>query len=216
MAKSLIIDIETLDNKPTAVILDIAAALFDIDERNTFDELVTNESNLFYRKIDAMNQPGRTVGLSTLDWWEKQDPVVKKILKRSQDDVSLHAALADLKRFLDANNFDYKNGLAYVRGASFDFPILASALDTNHDSFGFGYSSFPVNFWNQRDVRTALAFAMVKPDLRKMPMVKGQFANFNKHNAIHDICKDIILLQAAVRYAKTGESELDGQDLEAV
>lgn len=198
---AILFDLETLDNKPTALILDIAVVKFEEKDNDVFSDLVADTSRHFYRKLDVKSQEQRTVSESTIDWWSKQEPEAKKILKKSNEDVSLQDALMDLKNWLEMKRFSLKYDIAYCRGQSFDFPILADAAHRLFDTWSLGYSMFPCAFYNQRDVRTALTYSMLDPKLRKVPVAKGTFDGFVKHNAIHDCCKDIILLQTVLRYA---------------
>ena len=41
------------------------------------------------------------------------------------------------------------NGLVYVRGQSFDFPIIADLCHSTNNTWGMGRGMFPVSFWNQ-------------------------------------------------------------------
>lgn len=198
--KSILLDFETVDVKPTALVLDLAAVVFDEFSVDTFPELIKDTSRVFSVKFDVRTQPGRTVGQDTLDWWDRQTGDARKIFDPSNDDVDLREGIIAFKDFCLEAGVDPKNSLGYVRGASFDFTIMADITDKLFNSFGGNYSSFPIEFWNQRDVRTAISYAMLEPALRKLPMRKGLFEGFIKHNSVHDCCKDVILLQHAIGY----------------
>jgi hypothetical protein len=183
-------------------VLDIAAIIVDFDSNFTFSSLL-KDGALFYRKLDVKDgQEKRTVDLSTLDWWKGQSSEAKAVLKKSPHDVHISKAMLDFKDFLEQNNFSLKYDLAYCRGQSYDFPIIADIVHGLFDTWGLGYSMFPCAFWNQRDIRTAIAHTMLSLDLRKLPVAKGTFEGFVKHNSIHDCCKDAVLLKTAVNYAK--------------
>ena len=56
----IMVDIETYDTKPTAVILSIGACV------------VTDPGQNYYRELDPTTQTYRTVSDSTKEWWAKQ------------------------------------------------------------------------------------------------------------------------------------------------
>lgn len=196
---SILLDFETVDVKPSALVLDLAAVVFNEFEVDTFQDLVNNPKRVFRVKFDVRTQKGRTVGQSTLDWWSKQTGDARSVFDPSDEDVSLHDGILEFEKFCKDAGIT-KDSLGYVRGASFDFPLLADIVETLFKSFGGDYSSFPIPFWMQRDVRTAISYAMLEPHLRQLPMPKGLFEGFIKHNSVHDCCKDAILLQHALGY----------------
>lgn len=200
MAKSLVFDLETLDHKPSAIILDISAVLVDLGDKDiTFKSLLAGP--VFNVKLDARTQVGRTVGKDTLKWWESQPVEVKKVLLPSKNDVHITAALESFKQWLADNDFDFKNDLAYCRGTSFDFAIMSDVCDKVCNTWDMGYSMFPCSFWNQRDTRTAVAHAMAFPTLKKLPVPVGTFDGFIKHNSVHDVCKDAMMLMLSHQYS---------------
>lgn len=194
---SILFDFETVDVRPTAIVLDLAAVVFHEKNIDTFTDLINSPKRMFRVKFDVRTQKGRTVDQSTLVWWSGQSDSAREVFEPSSADVSLHDGIVAFKEFCVSSGIDPKNSLAYVRGASFDFSILANIMRT---VFGATQDDFPVAFWQQRDVRTAIAFAMLDPNLRKLPVPKGLFEGFVKHNSVHDCCKDVILLQHALGY----------------
>lgn len=204
---SILLDFETVDVKPSAIVLDLAAVVFYEKQVDTFTQLVNDSSRVFSVKFNVKTQTGRTVGKSTLEWWAKQSGNARKVFDPSPDDVELRDGILEFKEFCTRAGVDPKHSLGYVRGASFDFPLMADIVDKLFDTFGLDYSSFPVPFWMQRDVRTAISFAMLDPHLRQLPVPKGLFEGFIKHNSVHDCCKDVILLQHAIGYG-TGDVEI--------
>lgn len=214
--KALIFDLEALGNRPSSIILDIAAMVIDLDKEYTFPQLVENTTSTFYRKINVRKgQEGRTTDESTLDWWSHQSADAKKVLRASPEDVLLEQALLDFKSFLQRVGFDIKWDIAYCRGQSYDFPIIADACHNLFNTWGLGYSMFPCAFWNQRDIRTAIAHTLMQPKLRKMPVSNGTFDGFIKHNSIHDTAKDAVLLKIAMKYAD-GSLDIPTTDFEMI
>lgn len=204
----LMFDLETLNDRPSAVVLDIAAAVFDIDEIDVFDDLVNDPERIFYVKLsveDQVKNHKRTMGQGTMNWWAGQSEEAKRILRPTSKDVSLEEAMCLWSKFLAKHRFD-KNSIGYCRGQSFDFPIAVSMMD---DVFPGdpANNNFPVSFWNQRDVRTAIAHDLINPKNTKCPLPKGLFTGFVAHNSVHDVCRDVISLQHAWAY-KTGKLEI--------
>lgn len=197
-APSILFDFETVDVKPTALVLDLAAVVFNEFAVDNFQDLVKDTKRVFRVKFDVRTQ-NRSVGKSTLEWWAKQTGDARAVFDPSADDVSLHDGILAFEQFCKDAGIT-KDSLGYVRGASFDFPLLADIVETLFKSFGGDYSSFPVPFWMQRDIRTAISYAMLDPHLRQLPVPKGLFEGFIKHNSVHDCCKDVILLQHALGY----------------
>lgn len=215
MTKALVFDLETLDNKPTAVILDIAAVIVDLNDPPLSFEGLLQGAKTFYVKLNATNQKGRTISNDTLQWWSKQSKEAQAALKPTAKDVDLSDGLTMFYTWLQTSGFDFKNDLAYCRGASFDFAVVSDACHRLFDTWGMGYSMFPCAFWNQRDIRTALAHSLAYPALRKMPVAKGVFDNFVKHNSQHDVCKDAYLLTTALSVS-LGQTELPTENFDLI
>lgn len=207
MAKGIVFDLEALDNKPTSVVLDLAAVVFDTDDNNSFRDIIADSNRTFHVKFDVRGQikSGRSVGKQTVAWWANQGEEARAILKPSVRDVSLTDGMARFREFCEWHGINKSNGQAYCRGQSFDFAIIADIVDKLE--WEIGYSMFPVAFWNQNDIRTALRWVMAAPDLRKLPIKRGAFEGFVAHNSVHDCAKDVILLQTALRYA-TGQEDI--------
>lgn len=212
---SIIIDFETVDNKPTSTVLDLAAIVFDETANDSFLDIVNDKSRWFHVKFDVKKQPGRTVGKDTLKWWSEQGEEAQKILRPSPLDCTLAEGMFSFRQFCMEKGVDIKKSLAYSRGQGFDFPILAGIIQSEFNNNGFGgeYSMFPVAFWQLRDTRTAIAYAMLDPHLRKLPVPAGTFDGFIPHNSVHDCAKDIIALQTAIRYGK-GEQDIPEGNVE--
>lgn len=162
----IMLDIETLDTSPSAVIVSIGAVKFD-PTTNTplgdkFYEAITVQSNL-----DA----GRTVSGDTLSWWMKQDDASRAVFNAPR--ISLEQALAKFVEF-----FDHGEYMVWGNGANFDNVIVKHALE----SMGWGA---PWKFWNDRCYRTLKATL----NAPKMPAFDG------KHNALVDACAQALHLQ---------------------
>lgn len=212
----LMFDLETLHDRPNAVVLDIAAAVFDIDEIDSFDDLVNDPERIFYVKLsveDQVRNYKRKIGQGTMEWWSSQSEEAKRILRPSAKDVSLYDAMELWTDFLKKHNVD-RNSIGYCRGQSFDFPIAVSLMDdVNPRDEDNSNRNFPVSFWNQRDVRTAISHDLMNTKNTRCPLPKGLFNNFVPHNSVHDVCRDVISIQHSWAY-KTGKLEIpDEYDL---
>lgn len=129
---NLMLDLETLDNTPTAAIVAIGAVRFD-------------RSGLgakFYRPISIEGQTdhGLTIGADTLAWWMRQSDDARAVFH--SEHRLLWSALVDFEHFINPDVLIWGNG------ADFDNAILAhafAALDIAQ----------PWKFWNNRCYRTA-------------------------------------------------------------
>lgn len=143
--QDVMLDLETLDTRPSAVILSIGAVRFDCESETspveTFHAFVDIDSNLRY---------GRTVSGSTILWWLDQDVQARrKILEGTPQ--PLEDVLADLSKFIRENDRVWGNG------AAFDNAILA-------DAYRSVQLKQPWRFWNDMCFRTFKnAFRDVKP-----------------------------------------------------
>lgn len=127
MFDHVMVDLETLDSRETAVILSIGAVRFSLDP----PELITPE---FLGLIDAEDcqRYGLTIGANTVRWWMGQSEEARKALyqvKAPYADLTLHPALLEvaLKVF---NQFilDVPDTKVWGNGATFDNMILRNAF----------------------------------------------------------------------------------------
>lgn len=135
---AVMIDLETLDTKPSAVITSIGAVRFD-----PYSTWVATWD--FHIHVAVASQRGRTIDAGTVIWWLRQSDAARSALVIGQDDAAdLTLALEALASFIDGANEVWCNG------ASFDLPILASAYA------GLGDKT-PWDYWQERDLRTLKA-----------------------------------------------------------
>jgi hypothetical protein len=131
------IDIETLDTEPSAVILSIGVVELDGDQ--------INASRSIYMELDITKQSGRTISADTLKWWSQQ-----KAPMPIYGSIRLEDALSKLWLMYRGNQF-WSNG-------SFDFDIL------NHACKQVGALT-PWTFRDCFDYRTAKnLFPQIKAD----------------------------------------------------
>lgn len=196
MSKVLFFDTETLDIKPTSVILSAGLVCFDSGEDYTFDDLVDLGVNL---KFDVRTQKaaGRTISKDTVAWWRKQGPNAQKVILPSDMDIRYDDMCYAIDSYVNEAGFNRKNGLAYCRGPDFDFSLMKDLYwQQEKDIFAF--------FNCVRDVRTVLAVMLGN----KLKLFEKSFEvpkNFVPHNSLHDCCVDVLKIQKAIQYFETGE-----------
>jgi hypothetical protein len=160
----VMIDIETHDTVPSAIILSIGARVLYQDEvYDRYPHMMTN----FYSTIRINSQEGRTASQDTLNWWRGQPP------------ASWEAAHCGTEHIVSVlHNFHQfcrqlpKNTLFWCKGVTFDFPILEDAMKE------FNIPT-PWKYYQLADCRTV--FNVFKDFVPKV-------VNPNAHHAHADAC----------------------------
>ena len=137
----LMLDIETLDVTPSAVILVVAAVFFDPKTGKLGAEFEATVNS-------QQEQPGRTFNLATIAWWAKQSDEARKLAFGGTD--SLKRVLTNLKHFIHMHSTDKVK--VWGNGKEFDCTILEHAFNQLD-------ISCPWNFWDTQDVRTIVTLA---------------------------------------------------------
>jgi len=211
-------DFETAATSPDAVVLSCALIAFDRDKLETFEHYRSKAS---YWKFELNHQieAGRIIDMNTLDWWDKQDPEVKAAqFNPSPNDITLCDFITEFKHALITAGIT-KGSVGYVRGQSFDYPILTNILtmfkdNSALDEWSKNAAFYPIAFWDQRDIRSYIAGLMVSPDATKVPLPKGTLDGFKHHDPIDDVARAILHIKYAENYARDildmpDESEMD-------
>lgn len=160
----LMVDLETLDNCPSAVVLSIGVVAFDAN-----DPSVTRKHYHVHLHADDQRRVGRTIGADTVLWWLQQGAGARADLVAGQDEPDLPAfALHDLAMFIKEHTNPDKVRV-WGNGAGFDEPILASMYRSYN-------MPLPWEFYNSRCLRTLKA--LFKPKFR--------LPEDQKHNALND------------------------------
>ncbi|PJH71320.1 3'-5' exoribonuclease [Salmonella enterica subsp. enterica serovar Typhimurium] len=166
--KHLMIDLETMDNKPTAAITAIGAVLFNPE---------TGEmGETFYRRISLTSSVDYdcTMGADTVLWWLRQSIEAKSEIINDAN-CPLDTAISDLFHFIceltDAHHLQ-----VWGNGSSFDNVILRHAANK------VGLLSPMWNYWNDRDVRIVSALAKAL-GLNINNIIKFEGV---KHHALYD------------------------------
>lgn len=126
----IMLDIETLDTKPSAVVISIGAVAFNPATDDKGEEF-------YYEFADLAIQQtmGRTLSADTVGWWMQQDALARQVFSpRAKDDLMRLATVDVLVKFSEfiGRNGD-KDAYIWGNGADFDNIIVGSL----YESFGF-------------------------------------------------------------------------------
>lgn len=137
----LMLDIETLDITPSAVILVVAGVFFNskTGELGAEFEAAVNSQQ---------EQPGRTISLDTVAWWAKQSDEARKQAFGGSE--SLKRVLTNLSRFIHMHSTDTVK--VWGNGKEFDCSILEHAYQQLA-------MPCPWKFWDTQDARTIITLA---------------------------------------------------------
>lgn len=142
----IMIDLETVDTKPSAGILSVSAVPFDIESGRTY-HLPYYDMLDIHKQIDC----GRSMSLDTMLWWTKQNEKARK--EAFSGFKKLHHSLADLRLFIKEKCSDEVR--VWANSPSFDLAILKNAIESQKDFYEA--DSF-WEYWQERDVRTYIDF----------------------------------------------------------
>lgn len=176
---NIMIDIETLDNKPTAAIVSIAAAFFDPRTGE-----IGSTNYILVDFADAQGE-GATIGADTIKWWMKQNSCARHEIISA---IGLPLA-ASLDRLNDFCNFcdDPEDLKIWARGTDFDLTVIYHSMRLTRIS--------PVwNFWNVRDVRTVAEIALTICGHSSMRTVLE-----HPHHAMTDVINQIARLSDDIK-----------------
>jgi len=129
----VMVDLETLDTKESAVILSVGAVRFNNTE--ILEDMYTEVN------INDQLRLGRTVDGKTLQWWMEQSPEARAVFESNDTAPRLASALAKLAGFVVPDCTIWGNG------ATFDISILRSAYQSLQ-------TSAPWLWYNERCFRT--------------------------------------------------------------
>lgn len=156
------IDIETLDVKPSATVLSLGAVKFN---PTTADE---PHSELYFKiSIDDQDRLGRSVSDSTIEWWGKQDPaVMEEAFDQSNPNevMTVEQALVSLNKWVV--------GVDEIWGHGYGFDI--TMLEDMYRQIG---KPIPWQFWQVSDARTIT---------KRMPRDPRKDMQTGLHHALKD------------------------------
>ena len=138
MTNHIMIDLETVDTKPTSKILSIGACIFNPNDNSIIDTFSVNPD-----LIDQSYKWVRTESASTLEWWLKQPKTAYERAFTNVGRIPLPEALQSLVAFFTKHTPER----TWAHGSLFDIGILENVLD----QVGI---QIPWKFWEVRDTRT--------------------------------------------------------------
>lgn len=179
MTLHCMIDLETLDTVPSAVVLSIGAVLFDPNSSYI--------GETFYAKLEVETQvnAGRTKSPQTLEWWAKQSDQARLEAFGMEGKQPTDEVLSSLRQYINRAISEHELAGVWGNGSDFDNVIVADL----YRSFGAS-NAWP--FWMNRCFRTL-------KDLRKpMTFIKPQRRGTH-HNALDDAVYQAEYLQATAK-----------------
>lgn len=138
---AVMVDLETMSQRPTAAIASIGACLFD-----PHSDWI---GPCFHIHVSLENclRHGLSIDASTILWWMERDDDARHTLVVGQIDAApLITALEAFTAFCHSGRI-YIEPEIWCNGNSFDLPILANA----YHAIG---AETPWHYWNERDLRT--------------------------------------------------------------
>lgn len=154
--KHLMLDLETLDTKSSAVILTLGAVKFDpYSDRDPWDPVYIKFN------VDQQTDQGRTISTDTLTWWGQQTAEIQADAFDESGRISIPAALDEIRRAV-AHCTDI-----WCQGPQFDITILENLFV----SFG---EPVPWNYGVIRDSRTLFS---ISPDCRVRELAHNSLAD---------------------------------------
>ncbi len=186
----MMFDLETLDTKPSAVVLSVGAVVWDtkFNYGTGKQEYEIKERFLRILEMEEQFSYGRTVSQSTLLWWQCQDPMARgeAFNPARQPCAQVFLELMGFaNRYADPESNDLGITAFWASPATFDFPIW--------DDLAMTFSNFvPWTYRQKYDVRTVVREANISARDHKDPTLVGV-----PHTPVYDCEWQISLLTAA-------------------
>jgi hypothetical protein len=176
MSHHVMWDIESLDTRPSAIVLSVGAVCFDPNS----DELGPS----FHAILDLKTQAarGRTLSIDTIDWWNQQSIEARQVFAPAER-IPVVDALHSLSFLLQEAEAVWGNG------ADFDNVIIGSLYESFDMRRAWSYG-------RNRCFRTVKSMAL--PKTYVAPVRAGVH-----HNALDDARYQAQVLQAIVRATGT-------------
>ncbi|HRP74539.1 MAG TPA: 3'-5' exonuclease [Rhodocyclaceae bacterium] len=171
MTAHVMIDIESMDAAPTAVVLSIGLVLF-----NPYEPDAPIQGSYWVVDTEEQDIGGRTRSAETAQWWAEQSPEARTVLTAEGEPVD-----RVLKQLLSVVRSDEVEHV-WANGPDFDCVILADLTR--------GRGPWP--FWKNRCYRTIKSLALPKTYVK--PARGG-----THHNALDDALHQARDLQARVK-----------------
>ena len=184
MNTDIMIDLETLDTKPTASILTIGAVKFD----PFGDDLNSKKCEKLYIKVDldSCDRIGLTTSQDTIAWWSQQSKEAQDEAFSTEGRIPIHEAMNQLYKFC------WGAQRVWSHGAAFDIVICENV-------FAKIQKLCPWNFWEVRCTRTLFDIG-INPN--RPPVLK--------HHALEDAWNQAVGVQNVMRTLRTS-SRINGE-----
>lgn len=163
-------DLETLDTKPSAVILSLGAVKFDPRQKG-FDP--DTERLSLRLEIDPQSTMGRTISDDTIAWWATQSKEAQEAAFGDVNRVTVEDAIEQFHKFVWNSERVWSQG-------SFDVNIMEHL----YTSIGKPYAW---QYWQVRDSRTLFDF------------IDGNLDRTKHHDAVEDAIAQAEAVQRALR-----------------
>ena len=134
----VMLDIETLDVLPSAVVLTFGALKF-----NVFDDTIYDDGLYLRIDVDEQITSGRTINESTIEWWGRQTPEVRDEALGDEGRISMLEFTKQLNKFLVGAD------RVWAQGPAFDMVIIEDLYRTIK-------VPCPWHYYQIRDSRTIL------------------------------------------------------------
>jgi 3' exoribonuclease, RNase T-like len=163
-------DLETLDVKPSAVILSLGAVKFDPREKG----IDPNAPKLSLRiSVDEQSLLGRSISESTLEWWSTQSKEAQEAAFSDEGRIPLVEAVDHFHKFVWNSDRIWSQG-------SFDVNIMEHLYTSLNRPYAWQY-------WQVRDSRTLFDF------------IDGNLDRTKHHDAVEDAISQAEGVQRALR-----------------
>jgi len=163
-------DLETLDTKPSAVILSLGAVKFDPRQKG----LDPDAERLSLRlEIDPQSEMGRTISDDTIAWWATQSKEAQEAAFGDFNRVTVEDAIEQFHKFVWNSERVWSQG-------SFDVNIIEHLYTSINKPYAWQY-------WQVRDSRTLFDF------------VDGNLDRTKHHDAVEDAIAQAEAVQRALR-----------------
>lgn len=134
---NLMVDLESLDTKPTSAITSIGAVFFDEN----------GIGRTFYRRVNPQScvDLGLTISLDTIFWWMEQNEDARaELIKAYKEGLSIQQALTKLSNFIREEFYfnkstDINSLRIWGNGATFDNVILKNAYEACYMRTPWGF-----------------------------------------------------------------------------
>jgi len=173
MKNHIMIDLETLDVRPTASLLTIGAVKFD----PYGDDIERPDCDKFYVKVDldSCDRIGLTIDDNTVAWWSQQSAEAQAEAFSEDGRIPIEDAVHQLYKFC------WGAKCVWSHGAGFDVVILEHI-------FNRVGRAVPWKFWQVRDTRTMFDLGI---DPNRPPILK--------HHALEDAWNQAVGVQNVIR-----------------